>query len=121
MKRKAAERDKVWEFAWIFLAVIVLVLVIAIRVRLLAIPLERDEGEYAYAGQLLLRGIPPYKLAYNVKFPGTCYLCELNCACARRRLSAAPFNSGLRRSAASNSGMLSRGFPDARRANPRLL
>ena len=49
------------------------------------------------------------------------YLCELNCAWARRRLSAAPFNSGLRRSAASNSGMLSRGFPDARRANPRLL
>ena len=89
MKRKAAERDKVWEFAWIFLAVIVLVLVIAIRVRLLAIPLERDEGEYAYAGQLLLRGIPPYKLAYNVKFPGTCYLCELNCACARRSSSSA--------------------------------
>src|SRR6202795_4432347 len=41
-----------------------------------------------------------------------CYLCELNCACARRRLSAATLNSGLRRSAASNSGMLSRGFPD---------
>jgi len=38
------------EAAWIFLAVIVLGLVIAIRIRLLAIPLERDEGEYAYAG-----------------------------------------------------------------------
>ena len=49
------------------------------------------------------------------------YLCEFNCACARRRLSAAAFNSGLRRSAASDSGMLSRGFPDARRANPRLV
>src|SRR4029077_4331379 len=35
------------------------------------IPLERDEGEYAYAGQLMLQGIPPYKLAYNMKFPGT--------------------------------------------------
>ena len=23
-------------------------------------PLERDEGEYAYAGQLILQGIPPY-------------------------------------------------------------
>lgn len=33
-------------------------------------PLERDEGEYAYAGQLLLQGIPPYKLAYNMKLPG---------------------------------------------------
>jgi hypothetical protein len=37
----------------------------------LGIPLERDEGEYAYAGQLMLQGIPPYKLAYNMKFPGT--------------------------------------------------
>src|SRR5262245_45938328 len=50
---------------------IVLGLVIAIRVRLLGIPLERDEGEYAYAGQLMLQGIPPYMLAYNMKFPGT--------------------------------------------------
>ena len=33
-------------------------------------PLERDEGEYAYAGQLMLQGIPPYQLAYNMKFPG---------------------------------------------------
>src|SRR6266542_5258615 len=44
--------------------------VIAIRIHLLAIPLERDEGEYAYAGQLMLQGIPPYQLAYNMKFPG---------------------------------------------------
>src|SRR6266436_4159286 len=55
---------------WI-LAVIVFGLVIAIRIRLLGVPLERDEGEYAYAGQLMLQGIPPYKLAYNMKFPGT--------------------------------------------------
>src|SRR5262249_5050349 len=34
-------------------------------------PLERDEGEYAYAGQLMLQGVPPYKLAYNMKLPGT--------------------------------------------------
>jgi len=44
---------------------------IAIRIRLLNLPLERDEGEYAYAGQLMLHGIAPYKLAYNMKFPGT--------------------------------------------------
>jgi hypothetical protein len=71
MKRKAAERNRVLEAAWIFLAVIVFGLVIVIRIRLLGIPLERDEGEYAYAGQLMLQGIPPYKLAYNMKFPGT--------------------------------------------------
>src|SRR3954447_20963536 len=43
----------------------------AIRFRLLDMPLERDEGEYAYAGQLMLQGIPPYKFAYNMKLPGT--------------------------------------------------
>jgi hypothetical protein len=42
----------------------------AIRFRLRNMPLERDEGEYAYSGQLLLQGIPPYKLAYNLKLPG---------------------------------------------------
>jgi len=71
MKRKTAGHDKALGAAWIFLTVIVLGLVIAIRIRLLGIPLERDEGEYAYAGQLMLQGIPPYKLAYNMKFPGT--------------------------------------------------
>jgi hypothetical protein len=54
---------------WFMMAV--LVLVAAVRVRLLNSPIERDEGEYAYAGQLMLQGIPPYELAYNMKFPGT--------------------------------------------------
>jgi len=54
---------------WILLAVVIAV-VVFIRIHLLAIPLERDEGEYAYAGQLMLEGIPPYRLAYNMKFPG---------------------------------------------------
>src|SRR5438445_8075949 len=58
-------------FGWWILAAIVFGVIIAIRIRLLGIPLERDEGEYAYAGQLILQGIPPYKLAYNMKFPGT--------------------------------------------------
>src|SRR5438093_2800296 len=56
---------------WWILAVIVFGVVITIRTRLLGIPLERDEGEYAYAGQLILQGVPPYTLAYNMKFPGT--------------------------------------------------
>ena len=51
--------------------VVVLVIVAVARLRLLNFPLERDEGEYAYAGQLILQGIPPYELAYNMKFPGT--------------------------------------------------
>jgi hypothetical protein len=57
-----------WKW-WFTLAV--LALVAAVRIRLLDLPLERDEGEYAYAGQLMLQGIPPYQLAYNMKFPGT--------------------------------------------------
>ncbi len=56
-------------WAWIAVAVI-LVFVAAIRIRLLHIPLERDEGEFAYMGQLILQGTPPYLLAYNMKLPG---------------------------------------------------
>jgi len=64
-------RDGLLRIVWWVLAATVLGLTIAIRIRLLGIPLERDEGEYAYAGQLMLQGIAPYKLAYNMKFPGT--------------------------------------------------
>jgi hypothetical protein len=46
-------------------------LVVFVRLRLLQVPLERDEGEYAYSGQLMLGGIPPYQMAWNMKLPGT--------------------------------------------------
>src|SRR6476659_5118819 len=71
MTNQSDIHDKTLRVAWWTLAVIVFGFVLAIRIRLVGIPLERDEGEYAYAGQLLLQGIPPYKLAYNMKFPGT--------------------------------------------------
>jgi len=59
-------------FRWHFVVLLaVIVFFGAIRWRLLDMPLERDEGEYAYAGQLILQGIPPYQLAYNMKLPGT--------------------------------------------------
>jgi hypothetical protein len=48
----------------------VLIIVTVARIRLLDVPLERDEGEFAYMGQLLLQGIPPYSNAYTMKFPG---------------------------------------------------
>jgi 4-amino-4-deoxy-L-arabinose transferase-like glycosyltransferase len=57
----------------IFLFFIILFTII-IRVRLLDVPLERDEGEYAYMGQLLLDGTPPYTEAYNMKFPGIYFI-----------------------------------------------
>jgi len=64
------KRGKPLAAGWWILAIIVFGLVIAIRIRLIEVPLERDEGEYAYAGQLILQGVPPYTLAYNMKFPG---------------------------------------------------
>jgi len=51
--------------------VAVVILFAVIRIRLRTMPLERDEGEYVYAGQLMLEGIAPYRLAYNMKLPGT--------------------------------------------------
>ena len=58
-----------------WLTAVVLALILAatafIRLRLADVPLERDEGEYAYAGALMLDGVPPYRLAYNMKLPGT--------------------------------------------------
>lgn len=44
--------------AWILVGLTIL-FVVVVRVRLREMPLERDEGEDAYGGQLLLQGIPP--------------------------------------------------------------
>src|SRR5262245_13594323 len=71
MPTESRNQERVLPIAWWLVAAGVFGLVIAIRIRLLGIPLERDEGEYAYAGQLILQGVPPYTLAYNMKFPGT--------------------------------------------------
>ena len=51
----------------------ILIFVAVVRLGVAATPLERDEGEYAYVGQLILQGTPPYQAAYNMKFPGTYY------------------------------------------------
>lgn len=57
---------------WVWAFVLLIILIVGvIRARLLSLPLERDEGEYAYTGQLLLQGVPPFKLAYTMKLPGT--------------------------------------------------
>lgn len=66
----ASLRASLQSRAWIFVALAIL-LTLVVRVRLRDMPLERDEGEYAYAGQLLLQGVPPYKDAFNMKLPGT--------------------------------------------------
>jgi hypothetical protein len=55
---------------WIALAAIACGAV-AVRVRLLDVPLERDEGGYAYFGQRMLEGEPPFASGYTIHPPGT--------------------------------------------------
>ncbi len=57
-------------YFWLLFYITVILFVVAIRIRLLGVPLERDEGEFAYIGQQLLQGIPPYMEAYSMKLPG---------------------------------------------------
>jgi len=67
----AARLQELFNRYWIWAALLTIIMFTgAIRVRLLEIPLERDEGEYAYAGQLILDGVPPYAQVYNMKMPG---------------------------------------------------
>jgi hypothetical protein len=55
---------------WIALLVIIAGAA-AIRLHLLDVPLERDEGGYAYFGQRLLAGEPPFASGYTIHLPGT--------------------------------------------------
>jgi hypothetical protein len=57
------------QLCWRIILAVVIAVVVFIRIHLLAIPLERDDGEYAYAGQLMLERIPPYRSACNINFP----------------------------------------------------
>lgn len=66
-------RSRHWpgpKVAWLLLG-LACAAVAALRWHLREVPLERDEGEYAYFGQLLLRGLPPFRFAYSMKLPGT--------------------------------------------------
>jgi hypothetical protein len=57
-------------WVWGFLA-LVLLLTGWQRWHLRTVPLERDEGEYVYQGQLILQGAVPFQVAYSSqKFPG---------------------------------------------------
>jgi hypothetical protein len=47
-----------------------LALTVFVRLRFADASLERDEGEYAYAGMMILRGQLPYVDFYNMKLPG---------------------------------------------------
>lgn len=62
---------------YLLLLGIVVLTVTVVRWRLAPMPLERDEGEYAYFGHLILNGITPYQEAYNMKLPGIYYMYAL--------------------------------------------
>lgn len=70
MRENDATPKQFFTYTQYILLAIVLVVVACVRVRLLDAPLERDEGEYAYMGQLLLKGVAPYANAYTMKLPG---------------------------------------------------
>ena len=55
--------------SWAILAAVA-GLVIFIRVGMFGLPFERDEGEFALMGRMILDGVPPYAEAYNLKPPG---------------------------------------------------
>jgi len=50
--------------------ILIILFVAVIRVSLLDVPLQRDEGGYAYTGQLILQGIPPYLQSFGMRPPG---------------------------------------------------
>jgi hypothetical protein len=52
---------KLVQFAWWLLATVAFTLVVTIRIDLFGSSLERNEGEYAYAGKLILQDITRYE------------------------------------------------------------
>ncbi len=60
---------------------ITLALIIWLGLRMANAPMERDEGEYAYAGWQILRGGLPYVDFYNMKFPGVYFFYALIFKC----------------------------------------
>lgn len=52
--------DRLVRFGCFAFAALLIVAALYCRIRLLSVPLERDEGGFAYIGQQLLNGIPPY-------------------------------------------------------------
>jgi len=70
LKARTVEEPSVGRWAWWIAVLAIVVATAAVRWRLIDVPLERDEGEYAYAGQLILGGVPPYEQIYSMKLPG---------------------------------------------------
>jgi len=72
LERRSVLRDQLPLLTLTVLAAAVIAVMI-VRLQAVPVPLERDEGEYALIGQLILDGAPPYLEAANMKFPGIYY------------------------------------------------
>jgi len=71
LEQPNSAKQQLFQYFCCGLVLLAIVMFACIRYRLRAMPLERDEGEYAYTGQLILQSLPPYQLAYTMKLPGT--------------------------------------------------
>jgi hypothetical protein len=65
------------ERLWLVAALGVILVASSLRAVHLGFPLERDEGEFGYIAQEILRGVPMYDSAYTQKLPGTYLLYAL--------------------------------------------
>jgi hypothetical protein len=65
-----SKTDRLFSYLPYLISALILATVVYVRIRLLPVPLERDEGEFAYMGQLLLKGFAPFTHAYTMKLPG---------------------------------------------------
>lgn len=73
LKANNSDNNKFSAYAGWFVLAFVIAVVAYIRIRLLGVPLERDEGEFAYIADLVMKGGLPYKDVYSMKLPGIFY------------------------------------------------
>lgn len=86
--KNTAKPERFEQLFAVFFAFLAAAVVLYVRIRLLDMPLERDEGEFAYSGQLILKGLPPYLHAFTMKLPGMAYLDALFFSCFGATVSA---------------------------------
>ena len=67
--RRTSQPDR--RRVWTFVVFGIILLVSLFRSFHLGFPLERDEGEFGYIAQEILRDVPMYVSAYTQKLPGT--------------------------------------------------
>jgi hypothetical protein len=70
MNNNSSKSNRLSAIPALLVTAVILGMTAYVRIRLLSVPLERDEGEFAYIGQLLLKGMAPFTNAYTMKLPG---------------------------------------------------